>query len=168
MDRAEAPGDEGLTDGRPPPRTQTCPPATHLVAAAGLSVPSLNELCHAAVKPPPAVFAVEHVVIPTDELVATFCPDGSCDIPGLGRHEGHAALRGAYGKWAPSRPQRHLVVNTRVHRWDDVEAHATSDFVFILKGEPGWAVEVVGRYHDVLHCEDGRWRFHRRVAEFVQ
>ena len=104
----------------------------------------------------------------TDELIATFCPDGSCDIPGLGRHEGHAALRGAYGKWAPSRPQRHLVVNTRVHRWDDEEAHAISDFVFILKGEAGWAVQVVGRYHDVLHCEDGRWRFHRRVAEFVQ
>jgi hypothetical protein len=104
----------------------------------------------------------------TDELVATFCPDGSCDIPGLGRHEGHAALRNAYGKWAPSRAQRHLVVNTYVHRWDAQEAQATSDFVFILKGEPGWSVQVVGRYHDVLHCEDGRWRFHRRVAEFVQ
>jgi hypothetical protein len=104
----------------------------------------------------------------TDELVATFCPDGSCDIPGLGRHEGHAELREAYGKWTPSRPQRHLVVNTHVNRWDDEEAHATSDFVFILKGEPGWAVQVVGRYHDVLHCGDGRWRFHRRVAEFVQ
>jgi hypothetical protein len=103
----------------------------------------------------------------TDELIATFCPDGWCDIPGLGRHEGHAALREAYSKWTPSRAQRHLVVNTLVNRWDDEEAHATSDFVFVLKGEQGWAVQVVGRYCDVLHWADGRWRFHSRVGEFV-
>jgi SnoaL-like domain len=104
----------------------------------------------------------------TDEVVATFCPDGSCDIPGLGCHEGHAALRDAYGKWTPSRAQRHLVVNTHVTRWDDDEAQAISDFVFILKGERGWVVQVVGRYHDVLRCEGSQWRFRRRVAEFVE
>jgi hypothetical protein len=104
----------------------------------------------------------------TDELVDTFCPDGWCDMPGLGRHEGHEALRDVYSKWTPSLPQRHLVVNTLVSQWNDEEAHATSDFVFILKDQPGWAVQIVGRYHDVLHCVDGRWRFHSRVAEFVK
>jgi hypothetical protein len=105
----------------------------------------------------------------TDDLVATFCPDGMCEIPGLGHHEGHDALREGYGRWEPSpaRPQRHLIVNTLVTRWDDDEAHATSDFVFLLKGEPGWAVQVVGRYHDVLHRDGDVWRFHRRVGEFV-
>ena len=104
----------------------------------------------------------------TDELVATFCHDGSCDMPGLGRQEGHTALREAYGRWSPSQPQRHLVLNTLITTWGDREANATSDFVFILKGESGWAVQVVGRYHDVLHCEDGQWRFHSRVAELIQ
>jgi 3-phenylpropionate/cinnamic acid dioxygenase small subunit len=104
----------------------------------------------------------------TDELIATFCPDGSCHMPGLGQHEGHTALREAYSRWLPSQPQRHLVLNTLVTQWDDREANATSDFVFILKGEAGWAVQVVGRYYDVLHCDDGNWRFHSRVAEFVQ
>jgi hypothetical protein len=104
----------------------------------------------------------------TDELVATFCPDGWCEMPGLGRHQGHKALRDAYSKWTPARAQRHLVVNTLINRWDAEEASATSDFVFILKGETGWAVQVVGRYHDVLHCQGDRWRFHSRVAEFVQ
>ena len=102
----------------------------------------------------------------TDGVVATFCPDGLCDIPGLGRHQGHDALRQAYAQWQPTRPQRHLVLNTLVTHWDEGEARATSDFVFLLKGEPGWAVQLVGRYHDVLRRDGGVWRFHSRSAEF--
>jgi hypothetical protein len=102
----------------------------------------------------------------TDDVVATFCADGLCDIPGLGRHQGHDALRQAYEKWEPTRPQRHLVLNTLVTDWDQSEAQATSDFVFLLKGEPGWAVQLVGRYHDVLHRQGDAWRFHSRRGEF--
>jgi len=103
----------------------------------------------------------------TDDVVATFCVDGGCDIPGLGQHQGRDDLRAAYGSWRPARPQRHLVLNTLVTNWDENEAQATSDFVFLLKGEPGWAVQLVGRYRDVLHRERDAWRFHRRVAEFT-
>ena len=35
----------------------------------------------------------------TDDVVATFCPDGSCAIPGLGTHRGHHALRAAFTAW---------------------------------------------------------------------
>ena len=31
----------------------------------------------------------------TEDVVATFCPDGSADMPGLGRRAGHDALREA-------------------------------------------------------------------------
>jgi hypothetical protein len=104
-----------------------------------------------------------------DDVVATYCPDGVCDIPGMGTHEGHDALRAAYAKWTPRAPQRHLVVNTHVTAWNDEEATAVSDVVFLLKGDAGWAIQVVGRYHDTLHHDGaGRWRFHRRTAEFVQ
>jgi hypothetical protein len=103
----------------------------------------------------------------TDDVVATFCADGSCEIPGLGTHVGHDALRAAYAGWKPRRPQRHLVVNTHVTDWKDHEATAISDVIFLLKGDPGWAVQVVGRYHDTLHNDGGTWRFHRRAAEFV-
>jgi 3-phenylpropionate/cinnamic acid dioxygenase small subunit len=104
-----------------------------------------------------------------DDVVATFCADGSVDIPGLGTHEGHDALRVAYTKWKPRRPQRHLVVNTLVTEWDDHEAHAVSDVVFLLQGDHGWDVQVVGRYHDTLHRnrDSSGWRFHHRRAEFV-
>ena len=32
----------------------------------------------------------------TDDIVATFCADGVVDIPGMGTHAGHDALRVAY------------------------------------------------------------------------
>ena len=103
----------------------------------------------------------------TDDVVATFCADGGCDIPGLGTHEGRDALRAGYAKWKSPRPTRHVVVNTLVTDWNDREATATSDVLFLLQRESGWAVQVVGRYHDTLHNDGGTWRFHRRTAEFV-
>jgi SnoaL-like domain len=103
----------------------------------------------------------------TEDVVATFCPDGVCDIPGLGTHQGHDALRAAYGAWEPKTPQRHLVLNTLVTEWDDDQARATSDVVFALKKPDGWSIVLVGRYHDTLHRADGIWRFHHRRAEFV-
>jgi ketosteroid isomerase-like protein len=102
----------------------------------------------------------------TDDVVATFCPDGVCDIPGMGMFEGHEALRAAYAGWTPQRPQRHLVLNTLVTRWSGDEADAVSDVVFILRGGSGWDIQLVGRYHDTLHNDGGTWRFHRRVASF--
>jgi len=101
------------------------------------------------------------------DVVATFCKDGSCDIPGMGAHEGHDALRAAFDKVKPRAPQRHVVVNTLVTEWDEHNAKATSDLVFLFKGDAGWAVALVGRYRDVLRNDDGTWRFVRRVAEFV-
>jgi hypothetical protein len=103
----------------------------------------------------------------TDDVVATFCADGAVDIPGLGAHEGHDALRAAYVRVAPRQPQRHLVVNTLVTDWDEHEARAVSDVVFLLKREEGWSVQLVGRYHDTLHRDREGWRFHRRTAEFL-
>ena len=103
----------------------------------------------------------------TGDVVATFCPDGSCDIPGMGSHAGHDALRAAYARWTPRRPQRHLVLNTLVTDWNEHEATAISDVVFILQGDAGWAIQLVGRYRDTLHHDGSAWRFHQRVAEFI-
>jgi hypothetical protein len=103
-----------------------------------------------------------------DDVVATFCPDGVIDIPGMGTHEGHDALRAAYTGWKPRRPQRHLVLNTLVTEWSDHEAAATSDVIFALMGKDGgWSIQLVGRYEDTLHQENGTWRFHHRSATFL-
>jgi hypothetical protein len=103
----------------------------------------------------------------TDDVVATFCPDGVCEIPGMGTHTGHDALREAYSKWKPEQPQRHLVLNTVVTEVNEHEATAISDVIFILRGDSGWSIQLVGRYHDVLHEEHGIWRFHNRTATFL-
>ena len=102
----------------------------------------------------------------TDDVVATFWPDGACDIPGMGSHAGHDSLRAAYARWAPRRPQRHLVLNTLVTDWNEHEASATSDVVFLLLGDSGWAIQLVGRYRDTLRLDGSTWRFRRRTAEF--
>jgi hypothetical protein len=103
----------------------------------------------------------------TDDVVATFCADGIVAIPGLGAHVGHDALRAAYTKVVPRRPQRHLVLNTLVTDWNDHEAKATSDVVFALQGDAGWSIQLVGRYYDTLHNDGKLWLFHRRTAEFL-
>ena len=104
----------------------------------------------------------------TDDVVATFCPDGVCEIPGMGTHEGHDALREAYSGWKPRRPQRHLVLNTLVTDWNDERSHRDQRRdLHPEQGDSGWAIQLVGRYHDALHYHDGTWRFHRRTAAFV-
>ena len=47
------------------------------------------------------------------------------------------------------------------------EATAVSDVVFILLGDGGWDVKLVGRYKDMLHRDGALWRFHHRAATFV-
>jgi hypothetical protein len=85
----------------------------------------------------------------------------------MGRYAGHDELRGAYARWVPRAPQRHLILNTHITEWNDHEAEAVSDVVFLLKRDDGWKTQLVGRYHDVLHEDGGTWRFHHREAEFV-
>ena len=102
-----------------------------------------------------------------DDVVATFCADGGCEMPGLGSPSGHDELRTAYAKVVPQVPQRHLVLNTHVSDWSGSEASATSDVVFLVRGESGWTVVLIGRYSDTLHRDGDAWRFHHRLAEFV-
>jgi hypothetical protein len=103
----------------------------------------------------------------TEDIVETFCADGSADIPGTGLIEGHDSLRAAYARWKPRRPQRHVIVNTLVTSWSDTDATVSSDVLFMLKGDAGWSTQMVGRYADVFHCVDGAWLIHRRVATFI-
>ena len=100
----------------------------------------------------------------TDDVVATYCPDGVFELPGTGTFEGHDALRAAYVEWKAQVPQRHLVVNTLVTDWHDDEAVAVSDVVLVVDAGKGWRIQFVARYADLLHHRDGTWRFHRRTV----
>jgi ketosteroid isomerase-like protein len=102
----------------------------------------------------------------TEDVLATFLPDASVDIPGLGSHQGHDALRKAFDAVAPKAPQRHLVINTLVTEWDAKEATASSDLVFMVNGGQGWSLFLAGRYTDTLRQVDGEWKFAHRAATF--
>ena len=89
------------------------------------------------------------------------------DIPGMGTHEGHDALRAAYAGWSRNAPQRHLVLNTLVTDWSDDEATAISDVIFLLQGKDGWSPRWSAATTTCSTADDGTWRFHRRTAEFT-
>jgi hypothetical protein len=103
----------------------------------------------------------------TDDVVATFCSDGTSEITGMGTYVGRDALREAYAGWKPRGPQRHLVLNTLITDWNDDEAHVSSDVVFLFQGDSGWKIQMVGRYQDTFHHDDGTWRIHHRLATFT-
>lgn len=104
----------------------------------------------------------------TDDVVALFTPDGTAEIVGMGTFQGQDAIRGAYAALAPTQPQLHLVANTVLTAWDEDEATAISSFVFLQRGESGWATPVTGRYDDTFRKsdEDG-WLIRSRTTTFV-
>lgn len=101
----------------------------------------------------------------TDDVVATYIPEGTFEMPGVGNFTGRAELREAYLKWVPKVPQRHLVANTVVTTDDGMIAEAVSDVVLIVKGDDGWSTDFVARYHDVLTQDGPTWRFVRRSVQ---
>jgi uncharacterized protein (TIGR02246 family) len=102
----------------------------------------------------------------TDDIVALYAPDGILELPGMDPVRGRDALREAFKGWAPTQPQLHLVGNTVVTVSGPDEATASSDVVFHVRGETGWAPQVVGRYEDTLRHVDGTWLIQRRVSTF--
>ena len=104
----------------------------------------------------------------TDDVIATFCADGSAEFPGSGKIEGHSALRATYSQLIPRAPQRHVLVNTRVTSSDTDRATAVSDLILFGRGDSGWSIRLVGRYDDTLRCVDGQWLFQSRTLTFVE
>jgi ketosteroid isomerase-like protein len=103
----------------------------------------------------------------TDDIMKLYCHDGVLEVPGMGTYEGADAIRAAWDAWKPRTPQRHIVTNTLVTEWSDHQARATSDVVFVQKGESGWGVQMVARYHDSFRREGNRWLLSRREDEYI-
>lgn len=103
-----------------------------------------------------------------DDLVQLFTPDGRCSLPGREVAEGHDALRELYRALAPTTPQRHLVFDAVVTQRDDGRVFAHSDLMFLMQGESGWTVALVGKYTDVLIPDESvQWRFEQRSLTFT-
>jgi uncharacterized protein (TIGR02246 family) len=103
----------------------------------------------------------------TDAIMALYTPDAVLEVPGMGVYQGAAAIRAAWDECNPKRLQRHLPVNIVITGWDEQEARATTDVVFLALGDSGWSVQIVARYHDVFRPAGGRWLLRRRADEYV-
>lgn len=82
-------------------------------------------------------------------------------------YDGHVMLAGfaADHTHIPHRYHKHFVADLRIDI-DGDRASASSYFARMDASEDGVRVIAAGRYlDDLLRCEDGRWRFVRRVAE---
>jgi ketosteroid isomerase-like protein len=103
----------------------------------------------------------------TDAIMALYTPDAVLEVPGMGVYEGADVIRAAWDDWKPKALQRHMPVNIVITGWDDEEARATTDVVFLAQGDNGWSVQIVARYHDVFRQVGGKWLLSRRADEFV-
>ena len=103
----------------------------------------------------------------TDTIMALYTPDAVLEVPGMGVYEGAGVIRAAWDDWKPKGLQRHMPVNIVITDWDDEEARATTDVVFLALGDNGWSVQIVARYHDVFRQVGGKWLLSRRADEYI-
>jgi ketosteroid isomerase-like protein len=103
----------------------------------------------------------------TDAIMALYTPDAVLEVPGMGVYQGADVIRASWDDWKPKGLQRHMPVNIVITDWDDREARATTDVVFLAQGDKGWSVQIVARYHDVFRQVGGKWLLSRRADEYV-
>jgi len=103
----------------------------------------------------------------TDAIMALYTPDAVLEVPGMGVYEGADAIRAAWDDWKPKGLQRHMPVNIVITDWDAGQARATTDVVFIARGDSGWSVQIVARYLDEFRRDGEQWRLSRRADEYI-
>ncbi|WP_329530385.1 nuclear transport factor 2 family protein [Streptomyces sp. NBC_01450] len=102
----------------------------------------------------------------TEAIPDLFTEDGVAEITGQGTFEGREAIGKAYAAFTPQAPQLHLVGNTLLTSPPGDVVTASSNLVFFVRGEEGWAVQLVGTYEDTLVRVGDVWKFRRRVTTF--
>jgi ketosteroid isomerase-like protein len=103
----------------------------------------------------------------TDTIMALYMPDAVLRVPGMGDYEGADAIRAAWDAWKPKGLQRHMPVNVVITEWDDKQAKATTDVVFLGQRDGAWSVGIVARYYDEFRQVDGKWLLSRRADEYI-
>lgn len=103
----------------------------------------------------------------TDAMVALYTEDAVLEVPGMGAYQGTGAIRAAFDGWKPKGRQRHMPVNVVITDWDDERARATTDVVFIVQGDSGWAVQIVARYLDEFRRDGEKWLLSKRADEYI-
>ena len=60
-----------------------------------------------------------------------------------------------------------MPVNVVITDWDDSQARATTDVVYIAQGDAGWSIQIVARYQDVFRPVDGQVAAQPPADEYI-
>jgi uncharacterized protein (TIGR02246 family) len=82
---------------------------------------------------------------------------------------GREAIAAGIGGMQPDSPGKHVILTPvvdllgpdRARAWTDLSAFSSA---VDLEGRQTFSIATIGRYHDELVRQDGRWRFARRVV----
>jgi uncharacterized protein (TIGR02246 family) len=81
---------------------------------------------------------------------------------------GRAAIVAGIGGMQPDLPGKHIVLSPVVDLKGPDRALAWTDLSAFSSSEDGISIATIGRYHDELVKQDGRWRIARRVVVMAQ
>lgn len=77
---------------------------------------------------------------------------------------GRAAIEAGIGGMQPEHPGKHIILTPVIELEGRDRARVWTDLSAFSSGPDGISIATIGRYHDELVREGGRWRFARRVV----
>ena len=99
-----------------------------------------------------------------EEWSQLFTEDAVFDVWGQ-TWRGRKAIAEGIGGMQPDTPGKHVVLSPVIDLQDADHARAFTDLSAFASGQDGAiTIATIGRYHDELVRQAGRWRFARRVV----
>jgi uncharacterized protein (TIGR02246 family) len=109
-----------------------------------------------------------------DELVSVFTENGVWTSPMFGDKVGRKGIGEFFTEFCAddsredlTRHGQHWVTNQIFDEVSPERVKMWSNFSFYIATATGPQLTVMGRYHDILVKEDGRWLFEHRIIEIV-
>jgi uncharacterized protein (TIGR02246 family) len=98
-----------------------------------------------------------------EEWGELFTPDATFEVWGK-TYRGRREIVAAIGGMQPELPGKHVCLVPVIDLAGPERARAWTDLSAFASSKDGISVATIGRYHDELVRQAGRWRFARRVV----
>lgn len=98
-----------------------------------------------------------------EEWGELFTPDATFEVWGK-TLRGRAEIVSAIGGMQPELPGKHVCLQPVIDLLGPERARAWTDLSAFASSKDGISVATIGRYHDELVLQAGRWRFARRAV----
>jgi uncharacterized protein (TIGR02246 family) len=97
-----------------------------------------------------------------DDWAQLFTSDASFTVWGR-TYRGRREIEREIAGMQPEQPGKHVVLQPVIDLRGPDEARAWTDLSAFASGKDGYSIATVGRYHDHVVRQAGRWRFASRV-----